>query len=162
MDENTLKERQEQYSKGKWLLFNEMHVGMSFPQVEFEVTRELVEKYAAAMGDDNPIFYDAAAARQAGFEGAIAPPTIVCIYAIPSALLSGFNPKVIPPPGNIHYRQEYKFLNAARIGDTIRVKSVVANKETRKGKKYVTIECHYENQDGEKIAVGRITPIWSK
>lgn len=162
MDEITLKKRQEEYSKGKWLLFDEMQVGMRFPLVEFEVTRELIEKYTVAMGDDNPIFTDAEAAGRNGFKGAIAPSTIVCIYAIPSALLSGFKPKVIPPPGNIHYRQEYEFLNAAHIGDTICVKSVVVNKEMRKGRKYITIESVYENQDEEKIAVGRITPIWSK
>ena len=77
MDESALKKRLEQYSKGKWLLFDEMDVGMTFPRVEFEVTRELVEKYTAAMGDDNPIFHDAATAGKAGFESPIAPPTIV-------------------------------------------------------------------------------------
>jgi len=162
MDDITAKKRKEEYSKGKWLLFDEMNEGMEFPPVEFEVTKELVEKYCEAMGDENLIYHDADAARNQGFSGAIAPPTIVCIYAIPSALLSGFKPKTIPPPGNIHYRQEYEFLGPASVGDTINVKSVVSNKEIRKGRKYVTIESEYVNQNGEKIAVGRITPIWSR
>jgi acyl dehydratase len=162
MDDLTLKERHEEYSKGKWLLFEDIKEGMEFPPVEFEVGRELVTNYCAAMGDNNPVFNDAEAAGKEGFSGAIAPPTIVCICAIPSALLSGFKPKVIPPPGNIHYRQEYEFLSAARIGDRIRIKSVVTKKEIRSSRKYVTIESEYVNQDGEKIAVGRITPIWSK
>ena len=76
--------------------------------------------------------------------------------------MSGFKPKVIPPPGNIHYRQEYEFLNTAYIGDIIRLKSVVTSKEIRKGRKYVTIESEYLNQDDVKIAVGRITPVWSR
>lgn len=136
---------------------------MEFPPVEFELTKELVEKYCAAMGDDNPVFKDGGAARAKGFSGgAIAPPTIVCIYAIPSALLSGFKPKLIPPPGNIHYRQEYEFQNAAKVGDRIQVRSIVIRKEIWKGRKFVTIESQYVNQDGVKIAVGRITPIWAR
>jgi len=162
MDDLTAKKRQEEYNKGKWLVFDEMNVGIEFPQVEFEVTKELVEKYCEAMEDENVVFYDADAAKNQGFSGAIAPPTIVCIFAIPSALLSGFKPKIIPPPGNIHYRQEYEFLSPASVGDTINVKSVVIKKEIRKERKYVTIESEYVNQDGEKIAVGRITPIWAR
>ena len=162
MNNLTAKKRQEEYSKGKWLLFDEMKVGMKFPPVEFEVTEYLIEKYCAAIGENNPIFHDLEAAEAKGFNGRIAPSTIVCIYAVPSALLSGFKPKVIPPPGNIHYRQEYEFLSSAGIGDRIRIKSVVIEKEIRKGRKYITIESQYINQEGIKIAVGRITPIWSK
>jgi len=162
MEDSTLKKKLEGYSQGKWLVFDEIGVGMEFPPVEFEITKGLVEKYCTAMRDDNPVFDDAGAVREEGFGGAIAPPTIVCIYAIPSALLSGFKPKVIPPPGNIHYRQEYEFLSSARVGDRIHIKSVVVNKEIRKGRRYVTIESEYINQDGAKIAVGRITPVWSR
>ena len=162
MDNLTAKKRQEEYSKGKWLLFDEMTVGMEFPPVQFEVTKELVEKYCAAIGENNPIFYDIGTSRKEGFNGRPAPSTIVCIYAIPSALLSGFKPKVIPPPGNIHYRQEYEFLSSAGIGDKISIKSFVVDKEVRKGRKYITIESHYINHEGTKIAVGRITPIWAK
>jgi len=162
MDNLTAKKRQEEYSKGKWLLFDEMSVGMAFPPIEFEVTEALVEKYCAAVGESNAIFHDTVVAREKGFNDRIAPSTIVCIYAIPSALLSAFEPKVIPPPGNIHYRQEYEFLSSAGIGDRIQIKSVVIEKEIRRERKYITIESQYTNQEGIKIAVGRITPIWSK
>jgi len=162
MENATLKERKREYSKGKWLVFDDITVGMEFPPVEFSLTKTLIDKYARAMGDRNPIYTNEGAATGAGFAGSIAPATIVCIYAIPSALLSGFKPKVIPPPGNIHYRQEYEFFRAASPGDVIHVRSVVIQKEVRKGRKFVTIESVYTDQDGNKIAVGRITPLWSK
>ncbi|MDY7035976.1 MAG: MaoC family dehydratase N-terminal domain-containing protein [Thermodesulfobacteriota bacterium] len=162
MDDRAFKKRQEEYGKGKWLLFNEIEVGMEFPVVKFALTRELIRKYCRAMGDVNPVYTDEEAAKEAGFDGPIAPTTIVCIYAIPSALLSGYDPKIIPPPGNIHYRQEYEFMNSASPGDTISVKSTVVNKEIRKGRNYITIESEYSNQDGKKIAIGRITPTWAK
>lgn len=162
MEDHTINERKRQYSKGKWLIFDDITIGMEFPPVEFVVTEELVEKYSRAMGDPNPIYLDEKTAEREGFDGSIAPATIVCIYAIPSALLSGYKPKVIPPPGNIHYRQEYEFFQAARPGDVIRIRSVVINKEVRKGRKFVTIESEYTNPNGKKIAVGRITPVWAK
>ena len=162
MEDNAINARRREYSKGKWLIFDDISIGMEFPPVEFVVTEELVEGYAGAMGDRNPIYADEKVAAMEGFDGSIAPATIVCIYAIPSALLSGYDPKVIPPPGNIHYRQEYEFFRAARPGDVVRIRSVVINKEVRKGKKFVTIESEYSNQKEEKIAVGRITPVWAK
>jgi acyl dehydratase len=162
MDNLESKKRQEEYSQGEWLIFDNIRVGMEFPPVEFELTEELIEKYCRAMGDDSPVYTDEKVARTEGYSGRIAPATIVCIYAIPTAILSGYKPRVIPPPGNIHYRQEYEFVQAAKAGDKIRVKSVVVNKETRKGRNYVTIESEYLNQNGKKIAIGRITPIWAK
>ena len=66
MDDLEIKKRQEEYRKGKWLLFDEMDVGMEFPPVEFEVTKELVEKYCTAMQDNNPVFDDAVAAEKKG------------------------------------------------------------------------------------------------
>ena len=162
MEDATIEQRKQEYSQGKWLVFDDITVGMEFPPVEFAVTEALIDAYARAMGDRNPIYSDNSAAIAAGFKGPIAPATIVCIYAIPSALLSGFKPKVIPPPGNIHYRQEYEFFQAAGPGDVIHIRSVVIQKEVRKGRKFVTIESEYTNQDGKKIAVGRITPLWSK
>jgi len=162
MDDLNVKKRLIEYGRGKPLLFDDMDLGMKFPPVEFEITKELVEAYCRAIGDSNPIYEDETAAKNEGFKGTIAPPTIVCIYAIPSALLSGFKPKVIPPAGNIHYRQEYEFLSAAYIGDRIRIKSVVTKKEIRGGRRYITIESEYLNQDEDKIAIGRITPVWSR
>ncbi|MDP2645290.1 MAG: MaoC family dehydratase [Desulfobacterales bacterium] len=161
MDE-IIQKRREEYGKGKWLVFKDIQVGMEFPTVAFEVTGELIEKYCRAMGDAQALYSDEKAARKEGYERTIAPATIVCIYAIPSALLSGYVPKVIPPPGNIHFRQEYEFFSPAGAGDTIRINSKVVAKEVRKQRYYVTIESEYINQTGKKIAVGRITPIWSR
>jgi len=162
MEDASISERKRKYSQGKWLVFDDISVGMEFPPVEFSITRALIDNYSRAMGDRNPIYAEGHAAVEGGFKGPIAPATVVCIYAIPSALLSGFEPKVIPPPGNIHYRQEYEFFQAASPGDVIHIRSVVIEKEVRNGRKFVTIESVYTNQDGKKIAVGRITPLWAK
>jgi len=50
--------------------------------VEYEAPEELgrsaIRYFATAIGDENPVYTDDAAARAAGFPSVIAPPTLVC------------------------------------------------------------------------------------
>lgn len=43
-----------------------------------ELGRASIRYFAMALGDDNPLFYDAAFARDTRHGGVIAPPTLVC------------------------------------------------------------------------------------
>lgn len=43
-----------------------------------ELGRAAFRYFALAVGDDNPLYTDDAAARAVGFDGVIAPPTLVC------------------------------------------------------------------------------------
>ena len=45
----------------------------------YEVGRETIRDYALAIGDDNPIYLDAEAARAQGLPDVIAPPTFVAL-----------------------------------------------------------------------------------
>ncbi len=43
----------------------------------FEVGRELIRHFASAIGDNNPIYHDVAAAKAAGHRDLVAPPTFL-------------------------------------------------------------------------------------
>lgn len=43
-----------------------------------EVGRASIRYFARAVGDDNPVYTDDGAARAAGYDGVVAPPTMVC------------------------------------------------------------------------------------
>ena len=43
-----------------------------------EIGRAAIRYFALAVGDDNPVYFDDDAARAAGFDGVVAPPTFVC------------------------------------------------------------------------------------
>ena len=43
-----------------------------------ELGRAAIRYFARAVGDDNPVYTDDAAARAAGHDGVVAPPTLVC------------------------------------------------------------------------------------
>jgi acyl dehydratase len=51
------------------------YVGRSSPPVEVEVEPGHIRRFAEAVGDDNPIYRDEAAARRAGYPALPAPPT---------------------------------------------------------------------------------------
>ena len=40
-------------------------IGKSFPPFEYEVGKEKIGEYARAVGEDNPLYFDRAAAREA-------------------------------------------------------------------------------------------------
>jgi acyl dehydratase len=48
----------------------------------YEVSRGQIEQFAAAIGDDNPAYFDPAAARALGYRDVIAPPTFLSSVAL--------------------------------------------------------------------------------
>ncbi len=48
---------------------------LTFEPVTYEVSREKIREYAIAIGDDNPLHRDSAAARAQGYPDIIAPPS---------------------------------------------------------------------------------------
>jgi acyl dehydratase len=154
--------RIEEYSRGHQLVFDEIEVGMEFPEVVRQLSPEICRRHCEVVGAKEEVFFSRDAAAAAGYPGLVAPPSVVCMYGVPSVLLSGYEPKVIPPPGNVHYRQTYEFRKVVRADDRLTIRSTVAEKEIRRDRKHVTIESEYRNREGERVAVGRITAIWSK
>ena len=68
-------------------------VGRSYPpSAVYEVGRAKLAEFAAAIGDDDPVYRDADAARAAGHPDVIAPPT----FAITVSLEAAFVVRTIP------------------------------------------------------------------
>lgn len=153
MDARDRLARVEEYARGRHLTFAGIEVGMEFPEVTVSPTADVCRRYAEIVGDVAPDDAEG---------GLVGSPTIVCLYGTPSAVLSGYDPKVIPPPGNIHYTQEYEFHEPVRPGDRLRIRSRVLAKEVRRGRNYVTIQSEYINQRDDRVAVGCITAVWSR
>jgi len=58
------------------MAINREFAGRVFPASEpYQVSAVKIAEFAAAIGDDNPLYRDEAAARAAGHPGIIAPPT---------------------------------------------------------------------------------------
>ena len=63
-------------------------VGRSYPpSAVYEVGRAKIAEFAAAIGDDSPLYRDAGAARTAGHPDVIAPPTFAIAVTLEAAMV---------------------------------------------------------------------------
>ena len=54
-------------------------VGKQYPPQTYEVGREKIREFAAAVGDDNPAYRDVDAAKALGHDDLVAPPTFAVV-----------------------------------------------------------------------------------
>ena len=139
------------------LLYEDLQLGKEFPVFEYPITEELVDKFIAATGDENPLYKDEALCKKQGLASRLAPAGLAGIFGRLSYLQHHRM-----PPGGILARQEMEFLGPFYVGETLRVCARVTERYLKKDKNYVTIESEAQRPDGEKVVVVRVTAIWPK
>jgi len=132
------------------------------------------QRFAAAVGDRNPIYFDDEAAKAAGYRGIVTPP----LY-LPHALhgvvdLASLRPDGIPGGGGgarlplrvnrmMYGGEEMEFYLPVYPGDTITAETRVASLEEKEGSRgpfvLTTNETTYTNQDGAVVARSRTFSI---
>jgi acyl dehydratase len=147
-------------------------IGKESAPITREVYAKDIRRFCYAVGDLNPLYLDEAFAGETRFGGIIAPPMF---FDIPTVLehsqeelradglpLDGLLPP-IKAARSMAGGNEIEFFKAVRIGDRITRISKIADiyeKEGRSGPLVFTIiENRYSNQDGELVAVDRMTAI---
>ncbi len=81
---------------------------------EFEVTQELIRRFAEISGDTNPVHLDAAYAAGMRFGGTVAHGMLT------AGFFSGILGTQLPGTGSIYLGQELRFLAPVRPGDRVR------------------------------------------
>ena len=67
-------------------MLNTAFIGRTYPPTPaYQVGREKIRKFAAALNDGNPIYHDETAARGQGRADIVAPPTFAVILTRPAA-----------------------------------------------------------------------------
>lgn len=100
---------------------NREYIGRSFPASEpYEVSRVKIKDFAIAIGDPNPAYLDAAAARKLGHPDVIAPPTFAIVVSfgmgahVVGAQDLGLNYALV-----VHGEQEFKYSRPIHAGDLL-------------------------------------------
>lgn len=136
------------------------------------IGRASMRYFAAAIGDDNPIYTDEEAALAAGYEEVVAPVTFVCetnqyMSKEPDAEGYAGHTWGIEVPGTRVVRggHEYRFHRPLYPSDRLTVAWVITDiteKQQSSGKAMliVTSEARFENQDGALLAENRETLIY--
>ena len=94
--------------------------GKTYQEVTFTVDRDRVLQFCDAIGEDNPIFRDPAAAKEAGYDEQLAPPTFPTVMQIMTSgqvvmdQELGLNYMMV-----VHAEQEYEYHRPLKVGDEL-------------------------------------------
>ena len=129
--------------EGKFI--DEIKIGDS-AQISNTVTETVINDFAKATGDFNPIHLDQTYAEKTYFKGRIAHGVLSIGY------ISSVLGNLLPGPGGILLSQEAKFLAPVRVGDIITAK--VQAIELTPEKNRVKFKTTCTNQKGEVVVDG--------
>jgi acyl dehydratase len=136
------------------------YIGKVDPPHLREVEKGAIRRYADAVGDDNPLYYDEEYARKSRYGGIIAPPGFFgwakktisssegLVGLIGAMIEAGY-------AGILDGGMAYDFYLPVRVGDTLVVSPKVADITLKEGKTKMMIlrfEASYTNQNGDLVA----------
>jgi len=136
------------------------------------IGRAAFRYFAQSIGDDNPLYTDEQFAREHGYAGVIAPPTLVCEtnqYANLPRESTGYAGHVwdleIPNTRVLRGGNEYTFHRAVQPEDILTVTWSIADMVERNSAKgnsmvIVTSQAQYVNQSGELLVTNVETLIY--
>ena len=135
-------------------------LGRESPPVRMEVEKGAIIKFAQAIGDDNPLFNDEAAARKSCLGGLIAPPTFLRI-------LGQIRPEIpfdLPFHRVLDGGSDWEYFQPVRPGDRITAVAAITDLRERTGRLGLmvisTIVTTYSNQFDEVVATQTNATIW--
>jgi acyl dehydratase len=134
--------------------------GRTYPPYQYEVGKEKIREYAFAVGEENAVYFDRKAARDAGFRDIPAPPMFAVVYSAGSVGPAVLDPEVgINFVMMVHGGQEFVWGEPVCAGDTITTETRVADIHEKDGRGYYVFESVSRNQDGQEVVRGTWTNI---
>ena len=118
---------------------------------------DAIRQFADAIGDDNPVYRDEAAARAAGYANVPAQPTFVTRFRT-SFADAGLDPEHSQV---LHGEQEYSYTRPLVAGDALVARQAVANirQASRGGMAILTLEQWLDDPAGQRVGLGKATVI---
>jgi acyl dehydratase len=146
-------------------MIDPVHIGRMFGPYSYHVTREQIRGLALALGDQNPIYHDPAAALAAGWADLPAPPTLATCYGLWAnpALLAELETLGAPLLHMLHGEQRYAYHTPVLAGDTLTARPTIiaiVHKNGRSGPMTIlTLETSLHNQRHELAIVDRLVVV---
>jgi acyl dehydratase len=140
------------------MALNQQLKGKEYREVEFVVERGRVVQFAEAIGEDAALFRQPEAAKAAGYDEQLAPPTFVTVMQIMTSgqvVLDqelGLNYALV-----VHGEQEYEWHRPVKVGDELRATPRIADIYSRGPNEFLVIEADIKDETGETVVVGRST-----
>jgi len=156
-------------------------IGKSIGSVACEVEKGSIKRFADAVDDPNPLYWDEEYAAKSRYGSIIAPPGFFgWPVKLPRGVIFQRPTDISDPPGVMENLRaalekagfnrvvdggmEYEFFQPVKAGDVLTAKSTIKEIREREGKTgsmaFVITETAYSNQKGELVAEARATAIY--
>jgi acyl dehydratase len=137
-------------------------------ELTFDLPVELghVQDFARAVGEDNPVFFEAEVAEQHGFPNVVAPPTFTTtqIFHVPRDRRERELGANLDYGRVLHGEQEFVYKRLPVAGETLRGRMRIARDFTKEGKRgglmrFVTYESVFTDEAGDEVLTAHYTLI---
>jgi 3-hydroxybutyryl-CoA dehydratase len=135
----------------KW---KNIRIGEELPQLRREITQDIINRYATASEDPNPLHFNPEFAKTTPFKGTIAHGTMYLAYV--SQLMMQWFPLMWMTNGQM----EFSFLAPSRPGDILLIAGKVTEKTDVEGLKEIVCEITCRTGEEKMIVVGKSKIIW--
>ncbi len=137
---------------------NQSLKGKEYQEIPFRVERDRVTQFARAVGEDDPVFNGAEAAKAAGFGEQVAFPTFPTVMQILASAQVVVDPELgLDYTRVVHGEQEYEWKRPIVVGDELRATPRIADMYSRGPNEFLVIEAEITAADGEVVCVARST-----
>ena len=135
-----------------------------FIDFELPVTEEAVNDFALAVGSDDPIHFDADAARERGFPAQLAPPTFTTrqIFPVPREEREQRLGANLDYARVLHGEQEFVYKRLPVAGEVLKGRMRISKDFEKEGKRggsmrFVTYESVFKDSEGEEVLTAYYT-----
>ncbi|MET9531537.1 MULTISPECIES: MaoC family dehydratase N-terminal domain-containing protein [unclassified Streptomyces] len=141
------------------MALDQSFVGRTYPPSEpYEVGREKIREFAEAVGDANPAYTDADAAKALGHADVIAPPTFVFSITFKAADVVVQDPQLgLDYTRVVHGDQKFVYRRPVRAGDRLTVTSTIEAIKSLAGNDIIDIRGEVHDESGEHVVTA-----WTK
>ncbi len=134
-------------------------IGRTSPPLTWEVEKGHIRRFAEAIGDPNPIYYDEAEARAAGHPRIPAPPTFAAALR-PNDARAGMD---LDWRKILHGAQEFEYRRPLYAGDVLTLTQTITDIYEKAGKAgamdFILLETTARDRDGAVVYVARGTIV---
>jgi acyl dehydratase len=130
------------------------------PTAPYEVGREKIREFAAAIGEDNPACHDVAAARALGYPDLVAPPTFAIVVSLHAADQVVMDPALgLDYSRVVHGDQRFVHTRPIHAGDALTAVVTVEAIKSLAGNDVITTRTDLATADGEHVCAAYSTLV---
>jgi acyl dehydratase len=137
---------------------NQSLKGKEYGEVSFTVERDKVNQFAQAVGETDPIYTDAEAAKAAGHPEQVAPPTFATVLQMAaSGYVVNDQDLHLDYTRVVHGEQEFEYTRPLYVGDKLTAIPRVADIYAKNANEFLVIEAEIKDESGNTVVVSRST-----